>query len=115
MLNLSCILVGYPLQCSLVIELVPAAEPALYEILFFFILFLNKPNTKLHISIHCYIHCNVFKMDLQGSTLVGKHLLLHMNLSHGDSYIKYVGKKVPLIMREVLKPRRDKLWDVSGE
>lgn len=29
-------------------------------------------------------------MDLQGSTLVGKHLLLHMDLSRGDSRIKYV-------------------------
>lgn len=32
-LNLSCILMGYPLQCSLVIELVLAAEPTLYEAL----------------------------------------------------------------------------------
>lgn len=30
--------------------------------------------------MYSYIHYNGFQMDLQGSTLVGKHLLLHMDL-----------------------------------
>lgn len=43
--------------------------------------FFKQTNKKLRVSVHSYIHYNVFQMDLQGSTLVGKHLLLHMDLS----------------------------------
>lgn len=42
--------------------------------------FLKQTNTKLRVSVHSYIHYNVFQMDLQGSTLVGKHLFVHMDL-----------------------------------
>lgn len=77
---------GYPLQYSLVIESVPAAEPTLHETPF-------KTTTKnpLYVSILSYVHYNVSEMDLQGSTFVGKHLLFHMDLSHGDSNIKHEG------------------------
>lgn len=63
-LNLSCILMGNPLLCSLVTELVLAAEPTLYETLL-------KTKKKLHISILTYIHYSVLAMDLQGGILVG--------------------------------------------
>lgn len=78
---------GYPLQCSLVIELVPAAESTLYEMP----LTTTTKKNPLYVSILSYIHYNVSEMDLQGSTFVGKHLLLHMDLSHGDSNIKRKG------------------------
>lgn len=83
-LNLSCISMGYPLQSSLVIELVPAAEPTLYGTLLE-----TEQNTARSLT-HVYpLQC--LGSGSPGQHVGGKYLLLHVGLSPGDTNIKCRG------------------------
>lgn len=107
-LHLSCILMGYPLQCSLVTELLLAAEPTLYETLL-------KTKKRLHVSILTCICYSVLAMDLQGGIWVGNIccysracLLVTQTLNVGVLPVE--SKPGDLLLGAVLQGRGESAW-----
>lgn len=89
----------------------PGARSSCWSSMLWNTIFLKQTNKNLRVSMHSYIQYNVFQMDLQGSTLVGKHLFWKRT-SHGT---KSTAWKVPSEDGGSSKAHKSQFLGVAGE